>query len=321
MVDNRVMNCAAISLLLHTHLNFNKVFVNTVARHQPENSEMSGDGGFTRRPDVPYGHALPGAYSHRSQAAGSNHLRRGGISAAAAFSVLGRGQSGTVFNYSVSMGGTNQTRSVCVNTEAKDYRIGDIVEIPHLVLALDPNQTDDDYKVRTRVGEICPKWRPAVIVSLYQQRMTVLPIYTCNEKGMSRKPDHYKTTAMSIATPLMLNGPSSQYLTEEVLLVGDTWKCKEGQHVNLNEPVSINYAWPITKRSRLANESLTVLYKRYRTVHHMGMAEPVSEHEQYFRRKMQEDRATTRAQIPKPQPQVDADGFTLKTLKTRNSRV
>lgn len=206
-----------------------------------------------------------------------------------------------------------------MNTAATDYKLGEIVEIPHLVLAMDPHEEDDDYNVKSRVGEICPKWRPAVIVAIYQQRMTVLPIYTCKEKGVSRKPDHYKTTAMSIAHPSMLGGSNAQYLTEEVLLIGDSFKGKQGQHVNLNEPVSVSYAWPITKLSRLGKESTATLYKRYRTVHHMGTTEPPIEHEKYFRRKMQEDKASARARQPKPRPQVDDDGFTIKSYRTDQS--
>jgi len=243
------------------------------------------------------------------------------VDAAAAVANLGSVQSGSVMDYTVSVAGTEQVRKVRVDTTAKDYRLYDIVEIPHLVLSMDPNQVDDDYRVKTRVGEICPKWRPAVIVAIYEQRMTVLPIYTCQGKGVSRKPNHYKTTAMSVAHPSMLGGSSGQYLTDEVLRIGTSWKGKEGQHVNLNEPLSISYAWPINKISLLTKESAAVLYKRYRTVHHMGTAEPVSEHEQYMQRKTQEDKAATRAQQPKPRPLVDDEGFTLKSYGTKKSRL
>ncbi|KAK5950751.1 hypothetical protein OHC33_008134 [Knufia fluminis] len=280
---------------------------------------MPNDGGWApRRVTRAPGQNSLGAPSLRSQAITNNHSRR---DAAAAASALGNVPSGSVIAYSVSVAGTNQTRNVRVNTEAKDYKLGDIVEIPHLVLAMDPTQTDDDYKVKTRVGEICPKWRPAVVVALYQQRMTVLPCYTCKKNGLTRKPDHYKTTAMSIAHPGTLIGPQSQYLSEEVLLIDDNWKVEIGQHINLNEPVSINYAWPITKLSRLNKESAAALYKRFRIVHHMGTVEPVDNHENYFRRKMQEDQLAIRAQAPKAKPVTDEDGFTLKTNKTRGSRL
>ncbi|KAK5081116.1 hypothetical protein LTR70_009359 [Exophiala xenobiotica] len=245
-----------------------------------------------------------GARSLRSQAVTNHYMSRRG-DAAAAVANLGSVQSGSVVDY-----------TVCANSEAKDYRLYEIVEIPHLVLAMDPREQDDDYKVKTRVGEICPKWRPAVIVALYQERMTVLPIYSCKGNGVLHKPNHYKTTAISVAHPSMLGGSSAQYLTEEVLLIDDGWKGKEGQHINLNEPVSISYASPIVKKSRLDKESGGILYKRYRTAHHMGTAEPVSEHEQYMQRKTQEDKAATRAQRPKPRPQVDEEGFTLKSYGT-----
>lgn len=67
--------------------------------------------------------------------------------------------------------------------------------------------------------------------------MTVLPIYTCQGKGVSRKPNHYKTTAMSVAHPSMLGGSSGQYLTDEVLRISNSKKGKEGQHINLHEPL------------------------------------------------------------------------------------
>lgn len=245
--------------------------------------------------------------------------RRG--DARAAVANLGSLQPGSVVDYTVSVAGTEQVRKFRIDTTAKDYRLYDIVEIPHLVLSLDPNQVDDDYKVKTRVGEICPKWRPAVIVALYQERMTVLPIYTCKGNGVTYKPNHYKTTAISVAHPSILGGSSAQYLTEEVLLIDGGWKGKEGQHINLNEPVSINYTWPIVKKSQLDKASGGILYKRYRAAHYMGTAEPVSEHEQYMQRKTQEDRAATRAQQPKAKPQVDEDGFTVKTYGTKKSRL
>ncbi|KAK5945337.1 hypothetical protein PMZ80_002541 [Knufia obscura] len=271
---------------------------------------MPNEGAYApRKGPRTLGQAPSGAPTIRSRAITNNYSRK---DVAAAVNAPGNVPSGSVVDYPVSVAGTNQVRKVSVNTEAKDYNLGDIVEIPHLVLALDPTQTDDDYKVKTRVGEICPKWRPAVVVALYQQRMTVLPCYTCKKNGMTRKPDHYKATAM---------GVNAQYLTDEVLLIGDTWISEIGQHINLNEPVSINYAWPINKLSRLDKASAATLYKRFRSVHHMGTTEPVDNHENYFKQKVQEDQLVIKSQTSKPKPVTDEDGFTLKTNKTRGSRL
>lgn len=245
--------------------------------------------------------------------------RRG--EARATVTVLGTVQSGSVVDYPISVAGSDQVRKVRVSTEAKDYRLYEIVEIPHLVLAMNPSEQDDDYRVKTRVGDICPKWRPAVIVALYEERMTVLPIYTCSGNGVVRKPNHYKTTAMSVADTNMLSGSSALYLTDEVLITADAnWKGKLGQHINLNEPVSISYAWPIVKKSRLTTQSGALLYKRYRTVSHMGSSELVTEHERYFQTKVREDKTATRSQQPKPRPQVDDDGFTTKSYGTKKTR-
>lgn len=80
--------------------------------------------------------------------------RRG--DAAAAVANLGSVQSGSFVDYRVSVAGTEQVRKIRVDTTAKDYRLYDIVEIPHLVLSLDPNQVDDDYKSRPGLARSVP---------------------------------------------------------------------------------------------------------------------------------------------------------------------
>ena len=280
---------------------------------------MSGEDSFRhRRGNRPPGAAPSAAPTLRSRAATNQYISKIDGTAAAG---PGNVAAGSVVDYAVSVAGTDHVRKVSVNTTADKYKLYDTVEIPHLVLSMDPHEENDDYKVKTRVGEICPKWRPAVIVAIYEQRMTVLPIYTCKEKGVSRKPEHYRTTAMSVARSSMLRGSSAQSLTDEVLIIGDGWIGKPGQHINLNEPVSINYTWPIVKKSRLNKESAVILYKRFRTAHHMGTAEPYNEHVEYFQRKVLEDKAATRAQQPRLAPQVDADGFTIKSYDTRKGKM
>lgn len=167
-----------------------------------------------------------------------------------------------------------------VNTEPNQWRRGMVVRVPHMVPTLGEVPNDECRVWSKNVGNICPKVRYAIVVAVYCTRMIVLPIFSAQGHGTSHKPAAYHVTAMSV---LARPKPSvAQKVTDNVLYISGDWQPREGSHVNLNEPMSVQYAWPLECDDQLQPRSTALLQQRYRIAHNMAFV-PLFAQESYFR--------------------------------------
>ena len=186
-------------------------------------------------------------------------------------------------------GASNMTLGPNIQSQASKYQVGQIVRLPHIVPSLDSQEPNKDYRIHSNVvGYICPKSRYAVIVAIYPTRMIVLPMYSCHQNGIKYKNADYQLTAMSIMSPDE-DRPACldpKRLTKERLLnAGDT-RFDAGSHINLNEPMSVNYGWRIRYKDCLSQRSRDLLLKRYAMVHKMAWQE---DQRKYFLSSMNEE--------------------------------
>jgi len=167
-----------------------------------------------------------------------------------------------------------------VNTEPNQWWRGMIVRVPHMVPTLGEVPNDECRVWSKNVGNICPKVRYAIVVAVYCTRMIVLPIFSAQGHGTSHKPAAYNVTAMSVLA--RSEPPVAQKVTDNMLYVSGDWQPKEGSHVNLNEPMSVQYAWPLECTDQLQPRSTALLQQRYRIAHNMAFV-PLFAQESYFR--------------------------------------
>ncbi|KAK5069497.1 hypothetical protein LTR64_008178 [Lithohypha guttulata] len=204
-------------------------------------------------------------------------------------------------NYAMScQAGSNFTNRTFYPTKAENWRVGQVVNFQHIVPALDPNQTGwNKYRVKTEIGPICPKPRYAVIVKIYKTRMIVLPIYSCDKKGISNKSVQYKATAFSVWNPMDNDEEYRSKLTKDPLKISGEKSFSPGSHINLNEPCSVGYAWRLTKIDMLDEEST----KRLVTWYNIGQSmadQPINTQERWFEQEVE------KAKNPK---QVGTEGW------------
>lgn len=115
----------------------------------------------------------------------------------------GLSQAGTQWTDATNNTATDTIRSRLdlgtIDTKASDWRRGMIVQFPHIFPTLDPDEKDPNLCVPTdNIGNVCPKLRMGVIVQIYEEKMIVLPMYSCQNRGLKRKSEHYKLLAMSV---------------------------------------------------------------------------------------------------------------------------
>ena len=171
------------------------------------------------------------------------------------------------------------------------FQRGDIINIPHLVPSMDPNEKDPERRIPSKtVGFICPKQRFAVIVAIYETRLIVLPVYSCSGRGVSNKSDAYKCMAMSISSLNDTDEKVRALLTKEVLFTEPGKRWKAGAHINLNEMMSISYSWPISMGcGTLAEASKVLLKRRFQQVQAMAWESPQSQ-VNYLENKIRQER-------------------------------
>ncbi|KAK5950756.1 hypothetical protein OHC33_008139 [Knufia fluminis] len=175
----------------------------------------------------------------------------------------------------VTVATTNRTRGAFLRVAKRgsapaNWQIGQIVEIPNIAPTLNPNVTNADYKVPTIVGPICPKIRKAVIVAMYASCMIVLPMFSCEGRGTTRKSAAYRTMSMTVANHAENRNEITSLYGKECLYVGDTWLPKGGTHICLNQPLTVSYGWPIHPWSVLDPQSIALLRSRYRIACSIG---------------------------------------------------
>lgn len=215
-----------------------------------------------------------------------------------------------------------------VDTKAKDWRRGMVVQFPHILPTLDPDEKDPNLCVPTdSIGNICPKIRMGVIVQVYEEKMIVLPVYSCHNRGLKRKSEHYKLLAMSIVADRDANFSSDltdEYVTVPILHIHNTRKRKhwiptDGSHINLNEPTVCKYAWPLFHCGTLSEDSAELLHRRYKMVMHMGFLDFNTQEDHFYNSRFQDQERVKKLNAPpKPGPTIDADGYqTVATKKIK----
>lgn len=113
--------------------------------------------------------------------------------------------------------------------------------------------------------------RYVVVVGIYPGNMVVLPIYTNSGRGAQCKDELYQLTAMSLWHPSQEND-SAVYnlLTKERLLTEGYLTMRPGAHVQLTEPMSVNYKTYVKPHGFLQEESKALLKRRYLPAVQMG---------------------------------------------------
>lgn len=185
----------------------------------------------------------------------------------------------------------------------KSFKLGEIVKFPHMVQSLD-DKADVAHRIQSSViqGYICPKVRYAVVVARYAHELVVLPIFSCNKQGVSKKPDAYKATAMSIWNPADQSDATKSLLTEDKLCTNGPRKFYPGSHVNLANIVSVSYNWSIVPaQAQLRQPDTQILLDRFKSLQECGYMS-VNQGSMYFKRKAQEQRAKVRADAQSSRP-------------------
>lgn len=215
-----------------------------------------------------------------------------------------------------------------VDTKASEWRCGMIVQFPHILPTLDPDEKDPKLCVPTdNIGNVCPKIRMGIIVQVYEEKMIVLPVYSCHNRGLKRKSDHYRLLAMSVVADQDVDRSldlTDEYLTLPKLQVSNTrnrkqWIPTAGSHINLNEPTTCKYAWPLVHCGSLDETSAGLLHRRYKMALHMGYLDLTTQHE-HFKNQRFQDQARVKLQNapPKLGRIVDEEGYeTVATKKTK----
>ncbi|KAK5091656.1 hypothetical protein LTR05_001841 [Lithohypha guttulata] len=191
-------------------------------------------------------------------------------------------------NYAMScQAGTTFTNRTHYPTKPDHWHVGQIVNFQHIVPALDPNQKNwNKHRVKTDIGPICPKPRYAVIVKIYKTRMIVLPVYSCDGNGITKKSVEYQATAISIWNPAEDDREHRSKLTRDPLTVAGTSKFTPGSHINLNEPCCVGYAWKLTKHDKLDASSTKRLVAWYNIAQCMA-DQPLGTQERWFEREVE----------------------------------
>lgn len=174
---------------------------------------------------------------------------------------------------------------------SKSFCVGDIIRLPHLVPCLNSKETNPDLRIYSAVaGFICPKNRFAIVVGVFMDRMHVLPMYTCHGTGVSKKPEDYKLTSVSVRHPQDIKPPNQDILARDTITTNNTaghiWKL--GSHVNVLDVVSVNYSWNLERGyGALTDSSRTRLQTRVMIAQQM-MRVPVSKQRLFYEEKVME---------------------------------
>lgn len=183
---------------------------------------------------------------------------------------------------------------------AQDFKVGDLVWVPHIVPSLDPNPANSNHKVATAtVGHVTPKSRPAIVVRIYKNRMTVLVMYSCGKHGVLHKPEIYKATALSVCSKYEKDPENPDMLTQERLWMKGTTKPYPGSHINLNEPFSVDYRWNIQRTSdRLDEASIARLTEWFFLANHRMADKAVDSQHPWLRQEMNESKRKAFSIVP-----------------------
>ena len=175
-------------------------------------------------------------------------------------------------------------KNISTDLTYADFSVGQFVWVPHPVPSLDPRLgADDGNAVWSRLGPLCVKRRPAVVVARYQDRMVVLPMYTHGGNGLDRKSTYIKELALYIVSgDQTTNTEREKTLRCDRLPSGD----KASSVVYPIDPFSVSYSWPLGNQyeGRLGMESVAKLLQEYSWHMQAGPME-LSRQAQYIKEK------------------------------------
>ena len=135
-------------------------------------------------------------------------------------------------------------KNISTNMDQSKFYVGMIVRVPHPVPSLDPNiPADDDNAVWSKLGPLCVKRRPSVVVAIYHDRMVVLPLYTHGKKLIDNKPDYIKAMALHLVE---IN--ANVITPRDRTLICDRLPQGSSSGVSIvypTDPYSVSYQWPL----------------------------------------------------------------------------
>lgn len=172
--------------------------------------------------------------------------------------------------------------NVSTSLTFSNFQLGRIVLIPHLIPSLDPNMpADDENAVWSKVGPLCVKRRPAIVMAIYRDRMIVLPMYTHNSNGTNNKPEYVQRLALHLVA-----GNPDRSIPRDRMIRCDTlpFKNKSGASIVYpTDPYSVAYCWPLGTQylGKLDQSSTQRLLNEYRWHQQAGMI-AVAQQQQYI---------------------------------------
>ncbi|KAI4102508.1 MAG: hypothetical protein L6R37_004335 [Teloschistes peruensis] len=127
-----------------------------------------------------------------------------------------------------------------------------------------PSETDVSIHT-TRWGSICPKWRPMIVLALYENHYTAVPMYTHRGKGIANKraPEEYVSVKdCRIEGEQLPQGIHGWLDTENIVPLALPYPVTSTAHIPY--PLSRKYDLPVAREGHLSRDSLKFLIDLYR---------------------------------------------------------
>lgn len=163
-------------------------------------------------------------------------------------------------------------------TKPKNWELGSILTISHVVPTLDPNVKRPEHAVHTDlIGHVTPKVRYAIVVAIFKDSMTALPIFTASPRGCASSASLRRYLTLSVVDPSQVGPVTERSALPTMLRVSTLMRegktqftPRDGSHVILTKSYQVENAWPLRKHGKLEPESRDLLLSKFRQCTIMG---------------------------------------------------
>jgi len=161
----------------------------------------------------------------------------------------------------------------------RDFKLGTIIQGPFLI----PNGANGDKSVgpghsahsqSSIVGNLIAKFRPMVVLAIFEKHMLCLPFYTCGNKGLNNAPDRRRYESLILQNDDEPNFPGihDSFIVKVKTGTNSGWRVKENATCHAIFPIAIQYGYPISILGEIDYENWTKLSAYFQTLLGEGLA-------------------------------------------------